>query len=192
MLEAAVALLRSSGYEGTGINRVIAYSGAPKGSLYHFFPGGKDQLVSEALEQYGGRIAAQFDAAMAAATTPRAKVEALFRMIERRLEAGDFNQSCAAGTVALDLNEDLEGLREVVSNVLRAWTGVIERHLQVPDPSKRRSLAGMILTCIEGGYLRGRAERSTVALREAGEWMATLVERQTQDDFNTHGGRRRK
>ena len=55
MVEAALAGLQASGLAGAGINQVVAASGAPKGSLYHYFPGGKSQLVREALVRFGDR-----------------------------------------------------------------------------------------------------------------------------------------
>ena len=55
MIEATIGLMRGSGLSGAGINDIVRASGAPKGSVYHFFPNGKVQIVSEALERYSER-----------------------------------------------------------------------------------------------------------------------------------------
>ncbi len=58
MVEAAIALMRGSGLSGAGINEIVRESGSPKGSVYHFFPGGKVQLCAEALQVYSRRVSA--------------------------------------------------------------------------------------------------------------------------------------
>ena len=77
MLEAAIALMRESGLSGAGINEVVRLSGAPKGSVYHFFPQGKQQLVAEALALYSGRVQAFIEEALTRGQQPADKLEAL-------------------------------------------------------------------------------------------------------------------
>ena len=62
MIESAVALLATRGLEGTAFSDVLARSGAPRGSIYHHFPQGKDQLVDAALELAGDRALTVLDA----------------------------------------------------------------------------------------------------------------------------------
>jgi TetR/AcrR family transcriptional repressor of lmrAB and yxaGH operons len=148
MLEAAVDLLRGFGLSGAGINDVVRDSGAPKGSVYHFFPGGKLQIAAEALALYGDRVDAFIDDALAGRRSNVERVRALFEAFARRAEQSQFLRSCAVGTVSLDLG----------------------------DARRSRAYAGLLLTAIEGAYVRARAERSATAFREAGSWLARLVE----------------
>jgi AcrR family transcriptional regulator len=60
MVDSAIELFRQHGYKGTGLRDVVAHSGAPWGSLHHYFPGGKEQLGVEALELAGDAIEAAF------------------------------------------------------------------------------------------------------------------------------------
>ena len=62
MVEATITLMRHSGLSGAGINEIIRESGAPKGSIYHYFPGGKQQIAQEALDSYSQRVLAFIDA----------------------------------------------------------------------------------------------------------------------------------
>jgi TetR/AcrR family transcriptional repressor of lmrAB and yxaGH operons len=175
MLDAAITLMRQSGLSGAGINRIVAHSRAPKGSMYYYFPGGKIELTAEALRLYGNRVADHFEKALSSKRAPDAKVRALFAHIAHRLEQGNFNQSCAAGAVTLDLEPGLEALRPVVAEVMASWQAVVARH--IPMRSQRRAIAfaGLILSAIEGGYIRGRAERSARAFLDAGELLAELA-----------------
>jgi len=99
MIDATITLLRRSGLSGAGINEIVREGRAPKGSVYHFFPDGKQQIVTEALNVYSQRVVEFIDVALGGARAPEAKVEALFRAFARRVEQGDFLHSCPAATV---------------------------------------------------------------------------------------------
>ena len=181
MIEATLTLMRRSGLSGAGINEIVRESGSPKGSVYHFFPDGKRQIAADALAVNEARVLAFIEAGLAGRGKPGDKVKALFNAFARRLEEGDFRHSCAAGTVCLDLERDLEGLRVAIAGSFTAWTDRVARELALPDRRRARSLAGLVVTAIEGAYIRGRAERSSRAFREAGVWLAELADRESRD-----------
>ena len=176
MLEATIALMRGSGLTGAGINEIVRESGAPKGSVYHFFPAGKLQIATEALAIYSARVMAFIDAALSAKRAPGDKVKALFDAFARRAEEGEFRKSCAVGTVTLDLDGELEELRAVLAAAFGEWVSLIARHFDLGDPRRTKSFAGLVLTAIEGAYVRCRAERTSRPFREAGAWLAELVD----------------
>ena len=78
MIGAALDGMRASGLSGAGINQVIAASGAPKGSLYHYFPGGKLQLAREALERFGEQRQQELDIVMAGDGPADQKIKRIF------------------------------------------------------------------------------------------------------------------
>jgi TetR/AcrR family transcriptional repressor of lmrAB and yxaGH operons len=176
IVEATITALRSAGLAGASIGHVLEASGAPRGSLYHYFPQGKQQIVRESLGVYGERVRQYIEATLSSAATPGAKVRALFSAVARRLESADFGLSCAAGAVALDLTDTDEQVRADVAALFASWVDVIARHLSFASEARQRAFAGVLLTAIEGGYVVGRAERSTRALDEAGEWLARLAD----------------
>ena len=175
ILEATIVLMKQTGLSGAGINQILARSGAPKGSLYYHFPGGKEQITSEALMLYAERVAAAFDRVLSSKKKPADKVRALFRFAADRFEEASFEQSCAAGAVSLDLNAEVAAIQSVAVAAFASWKAVIARHLQIVSPVRRAALAGVVLSALEGAYVRGRAERSKRAFIEAGEWLAMLV-----------------
>jgi len=175
ILESAIFLMRQSGLSGAGINQILAHSKAPKGSMYYYFPRGKLQLTAEALKLHGDRVAVAFEQTLASEEHPAEKVRSLFRLIASRLEQGNFEQSCAAGAVALDIQDDVVELRAVVANVMASWQAIVARYLPMGSRARTRSFAGLVISAIEGGYIRGRAERSREPLLEAGEWLAQLA-----------------
>ncbi len=175
MIEATIALMRASGLGGAGINEIVRESGAPKGSVYHFFPAGKLQLATEALDTYAERVQAFVEAALASRSVPADKVRALFEAFARRAEESGFQSSCAVGTVSLDLDQESAGLRQVLERALDAWIAQIAGHFGLGDARQARSFAGLLMTAIEGAYIRARAEASSRAFREAGAWLALLA-----------------
>ena len=175
MIEATIDLLRGVGLSGAGINDIVRQSAAPKGSVYHFFPGGKLQIAAEALAVYAGRVEAFIDAALAGGRSHPERVCALFEAFARRAEAGAFLRSCPVGTVGLDLAEGGEPLQPQLAAMLASWLRVIEHHIDLGDARRTRSFAGLVLTAVEGAYVRAREERSAQAFREAGQWLALCV-----------------
>lgn len=175
MIEASIALMRGSGLSGAGINEIVRESGAPKGSVYHYFPAGKQQIAAEALDVYAERVQAFIEAALASRSAPADKVAALFDAFARRAEEGGFRASCAVGTVSLDLDDEVAGLRQVLERALDAWIGQIAGHFDFGDRRRARAFAGLLMTAIEGAYIRARAEASSRAFREAGTWLAALA-----------------
>ena len=178
LLTAAVTLMRRTGLTGAGINEIVRESGAPKGSVYHFFPAGKQQIASEALRDYAGTVAEFIDASLRGKRSPAAKVKALFDAFADRVEQGNYESSCAAGTVCLDLDAVSEPLREAVAAALDRYVEAIAAHFDCGDVRQRRSFAGLLLSAIEGAYIRSRAQRSSKPFREAGAWLAALAQRE--------------
>jgi TetR/AcrR family transcriptional repressor of lmrAB and yxaGH operons len=175
LLGAATLLLRRSGLAGAGINEIVRESGAPKGSVYHHFPGGKMQIATEALARHALAVGAFVDAAVAGKRSPAAKLEALFEAFAVRAEEGAFLHTCPAGTVCLDLEAGMEDLRQAVAASFGAYMAAIARHFPLANAQRTRSFAGLVVTAIEGAYLRCRAERSGAPFREAGHWLAALL-----------------
>jgi len=177
LIEAAITLMRRSGLSGAGINDIARESGAPKGSIYYFFPDGKQQIVEEGLARYSERVVAFIESSLSSKRKPGEKVKALFNAFAQRIELGEFRHSCPAGTVCLDLDSELESLRSAVAAAFGRYLEAIETHFPFDDRRRARSFAGLLLTAIEGAYVRGRADRSTKPFLEAGAWLAELAER---------------
>lgn len=177
LLEAAISLMRQSGLSGAGINEIVRASGAPKGSVYHFFPGGKEQIVTEALDLHTGRVVAFMEQALARPRTAPRKVKALFDAYARRLEANRYGMSCPSGTVCLDIDAEMEALRLRVAANFDRYIAAIARHVRVGSERESEAFAAFVLTAIQGAYIRGRADRSGDPFRQAGAWLAALAGR---------------
>src|SRR2546423_15526135 len=127
MLDATRDLVESRGYFGTGLNQVLADSGAPRGSLYFHFPGGKDQLVAEALTRSGEDVASIIDGL--AAPNAADFVEGLLTRLGDRLEESGWHKGCPVATVALEPAAANNAIQQVCSTAYTSWERTLRDRL---------------------------------------------------------------
>jgi TetR/AcrR family transcriptional repressor of lmrAB and yxaGH operons len=175
MVDAAIAGMRTCGLAGAGINQVVAASGAPKGSLYHYFPGGKLELAREALERFGEQRLKELQTALSGDGPPDQKVQRLFKRAAKGLVLEDFRYGCAVAGVTLDLDDDSALLGPVCSALLESWAQALSEAFGALPPARRRLLARFVITVFEGALVQARAARSTQPMLEAGECAASVV-----------------
>lgn len=160
MVRAAARLFQERGYAATSFQDVISRSGAPRGSIYHHFPGGKEQLAAEALQWYAGRMRDKLAEVQAADSVDA--IEGFLLASRKAMQRSDFRAGCPIAAVALDLAPDDERLHEVVESAFRDWRRVLVRSLQrdgLAEPQARR-LASFVIATVEGALLLARVERS--------------------------------
>src|SRR5688572_1470947 len=85
-MEATFHLIEQQGYHGTGLNQIVKESGAPKGSLYYYFPGGKEELVSEAIALFGGSLLERIQGVLTEVKDPAEAVSAIFTNFAKKLD----------------------------------------------------------------------------------------------------------
>lgn len=168
-IETAADLFRRQGYAATGVAQVIAESGTPKGSFYFNFPGGKEELGTEALRLGGGRLRAGIEALAAAAPDPAAFVRGLADALAAGLEASGFEQGCPIATVALETAAASEPLRAEAEAQFASWEAAMAA--VVGDR------AGLVLATLEGALILARTRRSADPVRDAGRGLAAFLER---------------
>lgn len=166
MVRAAARLFQERGYAGTSFQDVIARSGAPRGSIYHHFRGGKEQLAAEALQWYAGRMRDKL--AEAGARDSAEAIEGFLRASREAMRRSDFRAGCPIAAVALDLAPDDERLHDVVASALRDWQRVLVRSLERDglEPKAAQQLASFVIATVEGALLLARVERSVDPLDE--------------------------
>jgi len=174
MIDATASLLQARGYSGTGLNDVLEQSGAPKGSLYFHFPGGKEELAAAAVRSAGQQWQGNVLALLEAAPDMGEGAQAVCRLIAQSLEETGFENGCPVATVALESAPRSDVLHAACSDVYGAWQAIIEERLLaagLPRGRAERS-ATATLAMVEGAMLLSKAYRSTEPLRRVGEELA--------------------
>lgn len=171
-------LFRRRGYNGTSLKQISAAAGAPIGSLYHFFPGGKEALAAEALTTSGEAYRQLFVAIAAEADGPADAVTAFFGGAALVLAESDYIDLCPIGTVAREVASTSEPLRAVADAVFESWIATAERLLAEAAlaPDQARELAVTLVGAIEGGFMLARTRRDPEPMLAMGRQVRRLIE----------------
>jgi AcrR family transcriptional regulator len=179
IVAASAELLRRQGYAATGVKQIVTEAQAPFGSLYHFFPGGKEQLGAEAIRTSGALYELLIPAVFDPAPDLPSAVRAFFAgAAEHMIETG-YADACPIATVALEVSSHSELLRQACADVFERWIVIgAERHANAGlSQAKARELTIAMLCALEGAFVLARALHSPEPLQIAGELTATAVER---------------
>ena len=173
MLDATQELIEAGGYHGAGLNQVIAASGAPRGSLYFHFPGGKDQLVGESVRRAGRAIGDVMEGLADSGMSTAEFADAVLRHLGDRLEESGWRKGCPVATVALEIAATSDALQEVCSEVYTSWEEALRARLAGrPDAD---DLAVVTLALVEGALLLARTHRSKEPLERVARQIGVLL-----------------
>jgi TetR/AcrR family transcriptional repressor of lmrAB and yxaGH operons len=177
MVRSAASLISSRGVSATSFSDVLGDSGAPRGSIYHHFPDGKQQLATEAVRWTSDRVIAHLRAGTG--TTPSEVLERFINMWRQVVLASGGASGCVVAGVALDSNAGLEGERliDVAREAFRSWVEVLAEQLERAGVPARRASAIAVTTLagMEGALILCRAERSVGPLDEAAAELMRLL-----------------
>ncbi|MFF0156618.1 TetR/AcrR family transcriptional regulator [Streptomyces sp. NPDC005263] len=168
MVLSAALLLREHGASATSIDRVLGHSGAPRGSVYHHFPGGRAQLLDEAVAFAGDFIGGLIEN-MTQADDPVEAIDAFFSMWREQLVDSEFRAGCPIVAVAVETNDEAPQLARSAAAVFGRWQEALAtmfvRH-GLPEARGKR-LAAFVIAAVEGAVIMCRAERSAAPLEAA-------------------------
>jgi AcrR family transcriptional regulator len=177
IVEAGAELFRHKGYTGTGVKEIVAAARAPFGSLYHHFPGGKEELA-EAIIRWSGAMYGQLGpAVLGPAPDPVTGVHAFFGGAAEHLRETDYADACPIATVALEVASTSEPLRRATADVFQSWIDGLAAYFAANGiaADRSRELAIAMLAALEGAFVLSRALRSTDPLDIAGRTVAAAV-----------------
>ena len=184
MVRGAAQLLRQRGYTGTGFREVIELTGAPRGSIYHHFPGGKAQLAEEAVA-YAGEAARQvIDDALVAGDPVRA-LRAFVELWRADFERSEGAAGCPIVAVAVETHDDAPELLEAAAGAFAAWQDAFAASLRRAGVGRARSarLAALVVAAVEGAIVLSRAEGDPSPLLD----VAAELERTLRDALASPG-----
>ena len=174
-LTATEELLREAGMNGAGIKDIVARSEAPIGSLYHYFPGGKTQLVTESLRIHAEKFPRLVERFLDERRSTAAAVRAWFDTAADAFEEAGAFKACAVGAVTLDLSAADTEVQNVCREAFADWTAAIAARLPYPDERSRRAAAVTILAALEGAFILAKAARSGQPFRDVGRWLSATM-----------------
>ena len=178
IVDASAELFRRQGYSGTGIKQILAEASAPFGSLYHHFPGGKEQIGAEAIARAGEQVAAAVAHLLRAKPSVPDAVEALAGLLAAGLEASEFERGCPVATTALEVTSRSEPIRAAVQASFESWLTPLRERLEAAgfDRLQAAHRADLAIAALEGALVLARARRDADVLRDAGRELRALLE----------------
>jgi AcrR family transcriptional regulator len=187
MVESAVVLLAKRGFQGASFTEVLAHSKAPRGSIYHHFPDGKEQLIAAAVDYAGARAVLLLDAL--SGRSPAEIVDAFMGMWRAVLERSGFAAGCSV--LAVTVSADSGELLARAGEVFRSWQARLAELLRAGGlaADDADGLATMMIAASEGAVVLARAQRALTPLETVQRQLRRLAEAYGPDQGQDDRGR---
>ena len=181
MIHTAAELFRQRGYHATTFSEVVNESGAPRGSTYFHFPGGKQELAREAIALAGDEIEDMVEQAARQADTPGALIRSLAQIFANRFERSGYQSGCAIATMVLELAPRDQQVSADFNRVFERWrTALVNRLEPLGIPAGRAAaLADLTISALEGALLLSRAARSIEPFKAPIEALISAIDYDT-------------
>jgi TetR/AcrR family transcriptional repressor of lmrAB and yxaGH operons len=177
IISSARTLFRRQGYHATGLAQIIEHSGAPRGSMYFLFPGGKEQVAVAAVTDWTATLDELIRATRADSPTARVWIERLAIHFADELRASDFTEGLPVTTITLDSVPASAALTEACRTAYDTWLGTLTEGLRdygVPA-DRADGLAKLMLAGLEGAAVLCRAYQSTGPLDRIVPYVLSLL-----------------
>lgn len=178
LTEAVLLAIREHGYAGTSMQDLLRETGVSSSSMYHFFPGGKEELVATAVRD-AGLDAAERIADVFRRLEPADAIERVFEAAAAEMEGHDFSLGCPIGVPATEAAADSPAIRDAVDEVFTAWTTAYTDGLRSGgvDAELAARLGRFAVAAYEGSVTLARATRSTQPYRDAAAVITAQLKR---------------
>ncbi|PNE30545.1 TetR family transcriptional regulator [Streptomyces eurocidicus] len=170
--------MQRQGYEGTGIKQISREAGATLGSVYHFFPGGKQELATEAIRHGDQEFTDILREALDGADDPAEAIAACARTVAEALRASDWIDGCPVTATSIGTAESAPDLQRAAAEAFARWRGLVEDELRASGFAEEsaRELAHTVISTLEGAELAAQLARDEAPLLIAGRHLARLID----------------
>jgi AcrR family transcriptional regulator len=187
MVDSALALLRERSSAGVTIDSILTHSGSPRGSVYHHFPGGRDQIILDAVARAGRHVSGLIDDPEE--RTPVAVVRRLLDFWEQVLRETDFLAGCPVVALTVDVPTSRPEAIDLVASTFTHWHMRLVAVLRESAVGEERShrLATLLIAAAEGAVLLCRALRSATPLHDIYDELLPLIANGSADGATEAG-----
>ncbi|MDT0433388.1 MULTISPECIES: TetR/AcrR family transcriptional regulator [Streptomyces] len=177
VVRAASRLFQRQGYEGTGIKLIAQEAEATLGSVYHFFPDGKEGLAVAAIQHGDREFAEMLSSGLAGSDDPAEAVENCARTLATALRESDWAEGCPVTATALETLGRSPSIQQACLEALRNWQAVLAAKFRAGgfDAEEAEELACTVLSALEGAEVTSQVFRSETPLLTTGRRMAQLI-----------------
>ncbi len=178
LVASTAALLQRQGYEATSVKRILADAGATFGSLYHFFPEGKEQLAAAALRHGAEDFADLLRRGLSTTEDPAGAVANCALLLADTLRESEWADGCPVAATALEIIGRSPLIQQASDDALKQWRELIAAKLQDGGIAETTAtaLACTVLSTLEGAELLSRVSCDDEPLQHAAAHLGLLVE----------------
>ena len=177
LIAAMLDALRTRGYHGVGLAELLTAAQAPKGVLYHHFPGGKAELAARAIDSVVAKLNADLDKVLQRTADPVDALVAWMGSAQRVLAGSGFASGCPLATIALESTPNDDAIRGALA------VGFASIRTRLADAlaaagmaqAQARGAAALIVSAYEGALLQARVAGSVQAMRDTSEALFGLL-----------------
>lgn len=169
--------LRTRGFHGVGLNELLADAQAPKGVLYHHFPGGKTELALASIAVVVDQTTRGLDKLLRLHADPVQALELWMAEAEKTLAGSGYERGCPLATIALESTSQDALIRDAIAQGFTAIRATLARALQTRgiEPARANSLAALIVSAYEGALIQARVAGSSGPLRDTSRTMLEII-----------------
>jgi len=177
IIDACVMLFRRRGYAATGLNDIVDASGAPKGSLYHYFPEGKTSIAVAAVEESGSRVARTLHELAASSRSAGGLLKAHAELLGKWMAKSGFRDGCPMTTVLLELAPENRAVADAGRRAYAARLEILRDKLIEDGHAEERAghLASLCTSALQGALIEARVQRSAKPLQIAAAELAAIL-----------------
>ena len=177
LIAAMLNALRRKGYHGVGLNELLAEAGAPKGVLYHHFPGGKSELAIAAIQTVVTQITGGLQKLLKRHANLADAVGAWMVSAQKVLAGSGFEQGCPLASIALESTPDDAAIRAALAEGFSSIRTHLSDALQAAGiaPARSANLAALMVSAYEGALLQARVAGQVQAIKNTTEALMDLI-----------------
>lgn len=174
LIDTMIDALQRKGLHGVGLSELLANAGAPKGSLYHHFPGGKTELAVAAIERVGSRAEQAFATLFGLQPDPLDALSTWLQTALGQLQGSAFERGCPLAAIALESGPEDGEIRAALASAFADIRQALQQQLQRHGYPQPEGLAALFVALYEGGLLQARVAGSSEPLKQAVDTLLLL------------------
>lgn len=177
IIQKTCELIELQGYHATGLSQILKESRSPKGSLYYYFPDGKESLVTAAVQHVGGIVLRRMQTILTEQEQAAEAIHALIVNIAYNVEHSGFRAGGPITTVAMEAAATSDSLRQACDAIYAEWIQLVTDRLITAGLNRERAarLADLTIAGVEGGIILSRTARSQRPLLSVAEEVRNLI-----------------
>ncbi|ASR47360.1 TetR family transcriptional regulator [Paenibacillus kribbensis] len=178
IVQTASKLFFHQGYHATGLNQILTESGSPKGSLYYYFPRGKEELALECIRRGNELVKQKLKKALAGNDDPVLAIQEFIRETAVDADRNGFSGFMPFGFwAAAETSCISESLRHACVNTFTDWQHIYTERLQAAGwmEEKARSFAVLIISMLEGALILAVTQQSSAPIYNVVDYIPQLI-----------------